>query len=368
MEAPLFASHLSHGYWIGTKYHVEHCPICQQENTLSFETDGTWWCDGCKATARPIAEFKSRLANTDTIGKQLAETIRFEKPEEGLIVVSDYKSEKKKFRISTGFSKIDSLLRGLGDSSLTILTGKRGQGKSTFAGQLALNAIQDGHKVCFYSGELSARMFQSWIFAQAAGPEHMVAERDQFGNTDYYVEKYIEQRIRAWLGKKLLLYDNSVSKHSDKNAILERFAMARRVYGCDLFFVDNLMTAKYEIDNEQNYWRAQSNFAGALKDFAQENFCHIVLVAHPKKGDSGDINDNVSGSSDITNRADNVINVKKLDEKERTEKNADCSISITKNRDYGDESHIMYYFDRSCRQFIEQGGNKITKYGWADLC
>ncbi|NCD10360.1 MAG: hypothetical protein EOL98_13270 [Negativicutes bacterium] len=368
MEAPLFAAHLSLGTWKANKYEVDYCPICRSKNTLRFSADGHWWCSGCKADNLTITEFKERLSATDDIGRQLAEQIKFEKPSDGLIVVSEYKKKHSNMRIGTGFKKLDGLLSGLGDSGLTVLTGKRGQGKSTFAGQLALNAIQGGHTVCFYSGELSVSMFQNWIFSQASGEKHLIMMQDQFGNDHWVVDEYIEQRVRTWLGKNLLLYDNSIAKHSERNAILERFKMARRVYGCDLFFVDNLMTAKYAIDVERDFWRAQSNFAGELKDFAQENACHVILVAHPKKGDVGDINDSVSGSGDITNRADNVIQVKKVSEEEYGQIGSDAVITVSKNRDYGREGKIKYNFNSPSRRFIELDTHNIEEYGWIDLC
>lgn len=368
MEAPLFAAHLGTGAWKANRYQLEFCPICFTKNTLTFSPDGNWWCDGCHANNLPISEFAERLSKTDDVGRQLAEQIRFEKPEDGLIVVSEYKKKMSSVRIGTGFKKLDGLLSGLGDSGLTVLTGKRGQGKSTYAGQLALNAIHGGHTVCFYSGELSASMFQTWIFSQASGEKHMIPMIDQFGNDHWAVDEYVEQRIRTWLGKNLLLYDNSIAKHSERNAILERFRLARRVYGCDLFFVDNLMTAKYAIDSERDFWRAQSNFAGELKDFAQENACHVILVAHPKKGEEKDINDSVSGSSDITNRADNVIQVRKVAEEEIEKVGADAVITVSKNRDYGREGGIKYNFNIPSRRFIELDTKNIEEYGWIDFC
>lgn len=368
MEAPLFASHLGYGRWIGIQYALELCPICQSFDSLIFEPDGTSSCSGCETKNEPIASFKQRLMQSSITGAQLAEQINLEKDPDGLIVVSEYRREIKPTRIGTGFKKLDMMLGGLGDSGLTVLTGKRGEGKSTWSSNMVLNAIQDGHNVCFYSGELSASTFQAWMFAQAAGDNNMDAIEDNFGNEDFVVNEYAEARIRAWLKKKLILYDNSLSKHSERNAILERFKQARRVYGCDLFVVDNLMTAKYTVEDERNYWRAQSNFAGELKDFAQENLCHVILVAHPKKGDSGDINDDVSGSSDITNRADNVIQVKKLDEKGKIEYGADSLITVSKNRDYGRVGKIRYNFCPASRRFVEVDSSNITKYGWEDLC
>ena len=63
------------------------------------------------------------------------------------------------------------------------MSGKRGEGKSTILSQTTLNVIDQGHKVGFYSGELSAFRFQQWLFGQAAGARNMEAFVDEFGAT-----------------------------------------------------------------------------------------------------------------------------------------------------------------------------------------
>ena len=77
----------------------------------------------------------------------------------------------------------------------------------------------------------------------------------------------LNAELKEWLGLKMILYDNTIVKSSERNTILERFAKAHDYYGCELFFVDNLMTARYAIDSDRDYYRAQSNFVGQLVDF-----------------------------------------------------------------------------------------------------
>lgn len=295
-----------------------------------------------------------------------------EMDDDGLIVLSEYRYEKKHGRIGTGFSSLDYLLGGLGESALTIITGKRGEGKSTFTGQLALNAVNDGHVCCFYSGELSAHMFQSWIYSQASGEENMEKMQDQFGNDIWTVDPFIQSRIESWLGRKFLLYDNSKIKKSERNTIIERFQLAHDKYNADFFVVDNLMTARYGIDSDRDFYRAQSNFATQLVEFCHKNRSHVLLVAHPRKGYGGredtDINDEVSGSGDITNLASNVIQVKKASDKDRAETNADSFITISKNRDYGRTGKIRFKFNPASRRLVDMDNSCISNYGWVDLC
>jgi twinkle protein len=211
-------------------------------------------------------------------------------------------------------------------------------------------------------------MFQSWIFAQAAGTNFMEPMVDPFGNERMVVQQYAEQRIRSWLGDSLSLYDNTKSKANERNSIITRFAKARQVYGSDFFVVDNLMTARYDTDKDRDALRAQVRFAGDLLDFAREQNIHMVIVAHPRKGEDEDINDGVSGLSDITNMATNVIQVKKTTEKERAVHDCDSLITIAKNRVYGDTGAIRFNFDKPSRRLTPVNGSYIKQYGWENLC
>ena len=94
---------------------------------------------------------------------------------------------------------------------------------STISGQLALNAVNAGHKVFFYSGELSAEAFQNWIFLQAAGKDYLNTYTDSFGETRYQIDRdYAEPHIRHWLTGNMILYDNRIIKTSESNTILDR--------------------------------------------------------------------------------------------------------------------------------------------------
>ena len=73
---------------------------------------------------------------------------------------------------------LDEVVGRLAVGAMTVFTGKPGNGKSTLAGQLLLNAIEQGHSVCAYSGELTKEKFQEWINLQAAGSEYIGLKYD----------------------------------------------------------------------------------------------------------------------------------------------------------------------------------------------
>lgn len=107
--------------------------------------------------------------------------------------------------------------------------------------------------------------------------------------------------------------------------------------------------------DEEN--KAQARFTAQLKAFAGKYKAHVIMVAHPRKekADSTFTNDSISGSSAISNLADNVINVEKTPTK---------GIRVTKNRDFGVTGFINTCYDPANRRLFQHGlGDKII-YGW----
>ena len=80
-----------------------------------------------------------------------------------------------------------------------------------------------------------------------------------------------------------------------------------------LVCIDNLITAMDAVTQNDNLYLAQSNFVGTLKKIAMRYDVAILLVAHPRKTRDGFSNDDVSGSSDITNKADVVLSYERIE-------------------------------------------------------
>jgi twinkle protein len=349
----------------GYKTLIPKCPLCSEPYSFAFSgTIEVWNCPVCNNSGNwqtlvdmlsKVDGWRNVLLNKDN-----------PKPPEGLVLLSQWHNDHVAKRILSGFECLDRMIGGFEDSMLTVLTGKRGEGKSTFASQLALNAIQNNVPVFFYSGELNVAMFRRWFYSQACGERFLLPYKDDTGETRYKVELVADARISKWLGNKLVIYDNTIVKASERNSILERMRQAKNMFKCGLFIIDNLMTAKYAIENERNYFRAQSNFVGELVDFAQETQTHIMLVAHPRKGemDGEDLNDNVAGSSDVTNRASNVIRISKQSDQAVLKDGFDSTIQVTKNREYGKIGKLKFNFNKMTKRFEPVEMNSIKKYGW----
>ena len=143
------------------------------------------------------------------------------------------------------------------------------------------------------------------------------------------------------------------------------FTYAVKRYDCKVFMVDNLMTLQNDGD-DRSFYRKQSVFTGQLVDFAKKYNVHVHLVAHPRKTDRDLGNDDIAGSGDITNRADNVITVSRLSEAERAQNGADSVLRVIKNRFYGKVGEIGLNFCTTSRRFYLPSTGNTRQYGWLD--
>ena len=290
-------------------------------------------------------------------------------PVEGLIDLADVLTVDVSNipRVRSNIPALDEEIGGFLLGELSVWTGKSGQGKSTLLGQLMLEAIDQGHNVCAYSGELRADRFQYWVNLQAAGPEHIEQYFDSVRNRPVgYVPKGVGQQIRDWYRGRFWLYDNALIAKSPEDAgILRLFTYAARRYDCKVFLVDNLMTSRFDSGKSDNdYYRAQSNFVGELVHFAKAFNAHVHLVAHPRKTQGRLEKESVSGSGDIANRADNVFSV---DRESEPGAPVSATLSILKNRSEGAQGQeIGLLFDVDCKRFWQPSDTQgmYRSYGW----
>lgn len=255
-------------------------------------------------------------------------------------------------KVKSGISSIDADIQGFLMGELSVWSGKSGQGKSTLLGQVLLNAVEVGESVCAYSGELRADRFQYWVNLQAAGRENIIPYKDASGGKEYGVlRQEIVKQIREWYRGKFWLYDNSIADNGEETSVLKVFQYAAKRYGCKVFLVDNLMTSRFTARNDNDFYRAQSNFVGELVHFAKAYGVHVHLVAHPRKTSGKLGKDDISGTADINNRADNVFTVDRAGENEPLS----ASVTILKNRSFGiQDQEYGLHFDTLSKRFWGQ--------------
>jgi len=131
----------------------------------------------------------------------------------------------------------------------------------------------------------------------------------------------------------------------------------------NLIVIDNLMSILSSKAAEKN--EAQADFMQRCHDLANCYRTHIILVLHPnkeyRKGQSMDF-EQISGTSDLANKADNIISVTREYDAEKIAAGINGSVSVIKNRYYPDLPECSLHFDTETGQLLEVNGNGGAYY------
>ena len=273
-------------------------------------------------------------------------------------------------KLPTGFKELDQILYGgLPFGGITLMTGKAGSGKSTVASQIVINAMENGHRCFCYSGELPNHLFKSWMNFQVAGASHIFEYQNRWGDKGYNITDANKKLISQWYKDKIDIYDNASLDDSEDTSIIRIIEDMINRYLVDVILLDNLMTA-LDLDTirESDKYEKQSQFLKKLTRITLKYKVLIILVAHKRKNNfSKNANDEISGSSDISNLASVVLGYDKDDDLQEEQR----MLTLSKNRLFGKTgSWIMEYDERSKRVYGERDDvNKEyswNKSGWED--
>ena len=132
------------------------------------------------------------------------------------------------------------------------------------------------------------------------------------------------------------------------------------------------MTALDIVDPEnvlQNKYEAQAHFVRKLAEIGRNYKVAIILVAHKRKnGNSSDANDEISGSSEITNYSTMIINYSKYTPSEimKGNKPTDRKMSVTKERLKGGSANSFNVtFEPNSKRIYSTASNMLGyKFGW----
>jgi twinkle protein len=191
----------------------------------------------------------------------------------------------------------------------------------------------------------------------------------QIGAVESVSESYSRTLTRALSGS---LWTFHVAGSAKAARILEVFRYARRRYGIELFVIDNLTKCGFADDD----YAGQKQFVEALSDFARETDCHVLIVAHMRKGEHEDKPSGkwgVKGSGGITDMVATVVEVWRNVARER--KRAECErehlslegdfanggklgydamLFVRKQNETGELPAFALWFDKRTGQFLAQ--------------
>lgn len=313
----------------GTKYILDHCPFNDQhkgKDAVIFQRDsgaigficlhnscsGKTWRDvrllyepdAYRKEYQISSHFRKQdysqpqsqpIQQTQEKGKIWLKMSEIKKPK---IDLADY--------IPSGIPIIDERGLGFRRGQVSVWTGFRGCGKSSLLNMLILNAAQKGYKSALWTGELTSDMAKQWLYLQAAGKQYT----KQYAATDYYyTPDFVAERIDPWIDKYLRLFNNRYGDNFLQ--IKEQIEKLKSEEGLDSVFLDNLMVLNIR-ELEQDKYDRQAVLLQQLEDLSKELNIHIHLVAHPHKSFGYLRVDNISGSGDISNKADNIFIVSRI--------------------------------------------------------
>lgn len=263
----------------------------------------------------------------------------------------EYKNFDEIPRIPTGFEGLNKVLKGgFMFGTVVLLTGQRGNGKSTIGSQFVCEALKAGHNAFMYSGELPNFWVKDWINVQLYGKQHLT-------NSE------IAQCENFYRGR-LYLYNADIIETDEMDDLLK--VVEDTIIKKDIKFVllDNLMTA-LESDYDETLYRKQSNFVGRLAKLSKALQVVIVLIAHPRKRANNSKyvfeNDDVSGSGDITNKVDTIISYDKPKDSDSISENHRI-LRVTKNRLWGWLTKIDLFYSDESRRTSEDANDFSRNY------
>jgi len=202
--------------------------------------------------------------------------------------------------VKTGFTALDRRIVKLFYSELTILSGNNASGKSSFLNTLLLNVIDQGVEAALLTIELPAEHINAWIQMAAAGKRNLY--KSSYAEDKYYVPNGVADRINEWTDGKLFIHNNDYG--SDWNQILSDMKELIE-QGVKFFVIDNLFSIDLD-DLEGDKNKKEKQFILQLKDLCKKEKIHCILVAHPRKVMTFLRKNDISGTGDIQNAADNI--------------------------------------------------------------
>ncbi len=175
----------------------------------------------------------------------------------------------------TGFSGIDNVLAGMGNSDLILVGARPGMGKTSFALNIATNvALQSGKNVCIFSLEMSAEQLVTRIISSEA----MIDSYDlRTGKLDNKQWEDIAAATTKLAGCNILIDDTSgISVAGIKGKL-------RRIQNLGLVVIDYLQLMQSDRRSD-NRVQEVADISRALKIMAKELNVPIICCAQLSRG------------------------------------------------------------------------------------
>lgn len=260
------------------------------------------------------------------------------------------------FYIPTGIKSVDDALNDLVSGCVTLITGRANGGKTTFCTQIEANAINRGYKVFLISGEGKQEElinnFYTAVIGRKDGYFDVIKVNKKFRKEP---KPDILKALQQWHYKKLKLFCKGDSKLKTTEELFEMMALEVKANRHELIIIDNLMSILDMVKASEKL-EAQADFIQNCCDFSKAYNVHIIVVLHPNKtyvkGKDMDF-EQISGTSDMANKADNIITVIREYDDEKLREGVSGRIQVIKNRYWSDLPVVKTHYDAETRMLLE---------------
>ena len=356
------------------KYHALYVPALEKQN---FKVIQEQILDDFKK--RFIEDLHNKLQRNEIQYKdyikrvEATNKINISGTKENAIIEIDQIEDDMKVveHIKSNIFELDKKVKGFALGELSVWSGSNASAKSTFLNEMAIESVNQGYKVAIYSGELTPPRLLKWIIMQCAGKKNMFYDRVK---DNWYVDNEYKKIIKSWLKGKLFIYNNDLGNKASN--IIEQLKLCIQKNDIKVLILDNLMSMDLKNLGDNKY-ETQSLLVQKLSALAKELNIHIHFVCHPRKATSFLRKEDIAGTGDLTNIADNVYIMHRVNEdfkvrtKEMFKWKEDNPIyqftnilEICKNREFGwQDEMIGMYFERESKRLLNFQ-NETKKYGW----
>lgn len=224
-------------------------------------------------------------------------------------------------RIILRYNELNYCLNGLLLDRITLLIAPTNAGKSCFSSSLIIDAIKQKYNTFLFAGEDGGAEARDRLYRQYLGNDKNNyiyyayidnnGKSSNAGENTIKHEKFLE--AKSFFEGHLFIYNNNIS--ASKEALIGCLEEAYQKDNCRFFVLDNVdmfnLDDGYYSENE-----ALKDICIALRKFAINRKCHILIVSHIKKTERNICRPEIfdcKGTSSLTNVAKNILSIIRVD-------------------------------------------------------
>lgn len=211
--------------------------------------------------------------------------------------------------IKTGFSKIDSTIKGFKDGDLIVVAGRPGMGKTTWALNVATHNILKGKTVLIFSLEMTNEQLIKKIVSSECPVSMDSLITGEMSSSEW---NHFDNAKKILSESNLFVYDKSPITIE---TLINKTKSIQAVKDIDLIVVDYLqllMTTSKAPSNSDNRTASMTYISNLLKGLAKEISCPLISLSQLNRGveartDKRPVLSDLRDSGSIEQDADMVI-------------------------------------------------------------